>query len=94
MSSVLIYISPWCPYCIRAKALLDEQQIPYDEIDVSGDPQLRQKMLEASGGWTVPQIFIHGKPIGGYDELDALHRRGELEQLLARESEPSTGTND
>lgn len=78
-----MYISPWCPYCVRAKALLEEKQIPYDEIDVSGDAELRQKMLEQSGGWTVPQIFIDGKPIGGCDELYALERRGELDDLLS-----------
>jgi glutaredoxin 3 len=86
MSSVLIYTSPWCPYCIRAKALLEEKQIPYDEIDVSGDPQLRQKMLEESGGWTVPQVFIGGKPIGGCDELYMLDRSGELQRLLELDS--------
>lgn len=83
MSSVVIYTSPWCPYCIRAKALLEEKHIPYDEVDVSGDPQLRQKMLEESGRWTVPQIFIHGKPVGGCEELYALDRSGELQRLLA-----------
>jgi glutaredoxin 3 len=83
MSSVLIYISPWCPYCVRAVALLEEKGIPFDQLDVSGDPQLRQKMLEESGGWTVPQIFIDGKCIGGCDELYALDRNGELDGLLA-----------
>lgn len=89
MSSILIYTSPWCPYCIRAKALLEEKQIPFDEVDVSGDPQLRQRMLEESGGWTVPQIFIAGKPIGGCDELYALDRSGELQRLLEVDAAPS-----
>jgi len=82
MGSILMYISPWCPYCVRAKALLEEKGIPFDEIDVSGDPQLRQKMLEESGGWTVPQIFINGKSIDGCDELYALDRSGELDRLV------------
>lgn len=90
MSNVLIYISPWCPYCVRAKALLEEKGIQFDELDVSGDPQLRQKMLEESGGWTVPQIFINGECIGGCDELYALERNGKLDELLAAEEPQAT----
>jgi glutaredoxin 3 len=67
MSEIIIYTTPVCPYCVRAKALLDQLGMPYQEIDVSTDPILRQKMVERAGGrMTVPQIFINGAPIGGW----------------------------
>jgi glutaredoxin 3 len=83
MPEAIIYTTPICPYCVRAKALLDQLGVPYQEIDVSADPILRQKIVERAGGrMTVPQIFINGISIGGCDDLYALHKTGELEKLL------------
>ena len=82
MSKVQIYTTNWCPYCNAAKALLDDKQVPYEEIDVT-DPTLRMAMVErANGRRTVPQIFIGERHVGGYDDLSALERRGQLDPLL------------
>lgn len=82
MSKVQIYTTGWCPYCFAAKALLDEKGISYEEIDVT-DPQLRMDMVQrANGRRTVPQIFIGERHIGGYDEIAALERRGQLDPYL------------
>jgi glutaredoxin 3 len=75
---VQMYTTVWCGYCVRAKALLDARGIPYEEIRLDDDPSFRQKLLELTGGWTVPQIVIDGKPIGGYAELWRLDRDGRL----------------
>jgi len=72
-----------CPFCVRAKKLLDHKGVPFEEIDVTRDAALREKMVAESGRRTVPQIFIDGAPIGGYQELQALEDSGELDQLLA-----------
>lgn len=85
MAEVVIYSSPFCSYCHRAKRLLDEKGVAYEEIDVMQQPQRRVEMVERSGGRsTVPQIFIGGKGIGGCDELYALNGSGELDPLLER----------
>lgn len=82
-ASVKIFTTSFCPYCDRAKALLRNRDIPYEEVDVSGDAERRAWLVEASGGRrTVPQIFIDDRPIGGCDELHALDRGGELKRLL------------
>ena len=83
MKPVQVYTGPFCGYCRMAKQLLDRKGVPYDEIDVSGDDALREEMVRRSGRTTVPEIFIDGQPIGGYDELAALERAGELDALLA-----------
>ena len=83
MSEVVIYTTMMCPYCFRAKQLLEEKGVNYTEIDVGMDPDMRAEMLQRSGGKrTVPQIFIAGKHIGGSDELYALDRGGKLDPLL------------
>lgn len=82
MSPVRIYTSVSCPYCVQAKRLLDRKGVPYEEIDVTGDPDRRAEMIEASGRRTVPQIFIAEQSIGGFDELYALEQGGELDTLL------------
>lgn len=82
MHDVTIYTTAWCPYCIRAKMLLDQKQVPFTEIKVDGDPAKRQEMTKLSGGHTVPQIFIGETPIGGCDEMFALERQGKLDELL------------
>ena len=84
MAKIEIYTKAFCPYCSRAKALLDGKGAAYDEFDITMDTAKRKEMLERSGGRsTVPQIFIDGKHIGGSDDLSALDRQGGLEPLLA-----------
>ncbi|MGO9546034.1 MAG: glutaredoxin 3 [Rhodomicrobium sp.] len=82
MPPVTIYTTPTCPYCVRAKGLLKYKGVAFEEIDVSRSPELRQAMIERSGGYTVPQILIGGRPIGGCDDLHALDAKGELDRLL------------
>ena len=81
---ILVYSTPFCGYCAAAKRLLTAKGAEYTEIDVMMDPERRQEMLAKSGGRrTVPQIFIDGRHIGGFDELNALDKAGDLEPLLA-----------
>ncbi|ALS99980.1 glutaredoxin 3 [Lacimicrobium alkaliphilum] len=84
MSRVEIYTKNFCPFCIRAKQLLDTKGIEYQEYRIDQQPGLRAPMIErAKGGYTVPQIFINDQHIGGCDEMMALDARGELDKLLA-----------
>lgn len=84
MKTVEIYTTPTCPYCLAAKRLLAKKGVDYTEIDVSRDPALRQAMTKrAGGGYTVPQIFVDGTPIGGCDDLHALDHAGRLDPMLA-----------
>ena len=69
--------------CVRAKALLDARGIAYDEIALDDDPAFRQKLFDLTGGWTVPQILVDGRPLGGYAELWRLDRDGRLAERLA-----------
>lgn len=86
MPQVEIYTTRYCGYCHSAKALLTRKGIAFVEIDVSGDPEGRSKMIErANGRMTVPQIFIGSTHVGGSDELYALNSAGELDALLATE---------
>lgn len=78
-----MYTTDWCGYCHRAKALLEKRGLEFEEIHMDGDPAFRAKLLDLTGRWTVPQIFVDGRPIGGYMELWALDRDGELEKLAA-----------
>jgi len=80
---IQVYTTAWCGFCERAKALLDERGIPYEEIRVDHDPAFRARLLDLTGRWTVPQIIIDGKPVGGYVELRELDRRGFLDELAA-----------
>ncbi len=83
MSTIEIYTTPYCPYCISAKALLTRKNAQFTEIDVSGDPQLRAGMVErASGRMTVPQIFIGDLHVGGSDDLHELEQAGRLDAIL------------
>lgn len=85
MAKVEIYTTSYCPFCIRAKSLLKNKGIAFSEIDVSDDDAMREKMIELSGGRrTVPEIFINGKIVGGYEELSALDAAGELDAMLAQ----------
>ncbi|KQM98136.1 MULTISPECIES: glutaredoxin 3 [unclassified Sphingomonas] len=84
MATILIYTKAFCPYCVRAKRLLDEKGAAYDEIDISMGGAKRQEMLARSNGrTTVPQIFIGDTHVGGSDDLAALERAGKLDPLLA-----------
>ncbi|MBX3213496.1 MAG: glutaredoxin 3 [Labilithrix sp.] len=83
MKAVRLYTTLICPYCVRAKLLLKGRGIAFEEIDVSGDPEKRSWLVETTGRRTVPQIFIGDEPIGGFDELRALDRSGELDKKLA-----------
>ncbi len=87
MAKVEIYTTSYCPFCTRAKALLRSKGVTFEEIDVGGAPELREKMIELAGGRrTVPEIFINGQIIGGYDELRTLEYKGELDAILAQPS--------
>jgi glutaredoxin 3 len=78
-----MYTTAWCGYCTRAKTLLEDRGIPYEEIRMDGDLEFRRKLVDLTGRWTVPQILIDGRPIGGFLELWQLDRDGRLEQLAA-----------
>jgi glutaredoxin 3 len=81
MARVEVYTTPMCPYCVAAKRLLQERGIPYVEHDVANDDALRADIVQRSGRRTVPQIFIDGRSIGGFEELRGLDAAGELEAL-------------
>ncbi len=83
MAAVTIYVTPWCPYCVRAKGLLKRKGVAFTEVDVSDDPARRAWLVQATGQRTVPQIFINDRSVGGCDELHALDRAGTLDKLLA-----------
>ena len=83
MSRILLYTTPLCGYCRAAKRLLAEKALDFEEIDVAFDRDKRAEMLDrANGQRTVPQIFIHGRHVGGYDELAMLEREGKLDDWL------------
>ena len=81
-ASIILYTTPWCPFCIRAKQLLGSKGVEYTDIDVAAEPAKRQEMIEKSGRNTVPQIWIDELHVGGCDELYALERQGRLNELL------------
>jgi glutaredoxin 3 len=80
--AVTVYVAGWCPYCQRAKGLLTQKNIVFNEIDVDDDAKLREEMVARSGRRTVPQIFIGDKHVGGCDDLFALDGSGELDRLI------------
>jgi glutaredoxin 3 len=83
MAEVELYTTMYCPYCSRARALLQRKGVAYVDIDIAEEPERRDEMIRrAQGRSTVPQIFINGEHIGGYDELAALDRAGELDPKL------------
>ena len=81
MTRVKIYTTSSCPFCIRAKRLLEARGIPFEEIDVGNDDALREEIIQRTGRRTVPQIFIDERSIGGFEELAALDAAGELAEL-------------
>jgi glutaredoxin 3 len=82
MARVVIYTTNYCPYCFRAKSLLRSKNVAFEEIDVTDDPERRAEMEKLSARYTVPQIFIDDKPIGGYDDAQRLDNAGKLDQML------------
>jgi glutaredoxin 3 len=82
-ASVAVYVTDYCPYCTRAKALLSKKGAQFDEIDVSERPELRSWLMATSRQRTVPQVFINGRPHGGFTDIAELDRRGKLDALLA-----------
>ncbi|KAA8698153.1 MULTISPECIES: glutaredoxin 3 [Pseudomonas] len=82
MSQVVVYSSDYCPYCTRAKHLLQSKKVAFDEIKVDGKPQVRAEMAQKAGRNSVPQIWIGTQHIGGCDDLFALERAGKLDALL------------
>ena len=84
MARVEIYTKFFCPYCARAKKLLGEKGVQFEEYEISADSEKREEMIQrASGRTTVPQIFIDGRHVGGSDDLAALEREGRLDSMLA-----------
>jgi len=82
MTHVTIYTRAYCPYCVRAVALLEEKGTSFTEIDAGFDPEKRQEMMQRSGRTTFPQIFVGDRHIGGCDDMMALEREGKLDPLL------------
>jgi len=80
---ITVYTTAWCPYCSAARALLRGKGAAFDEINVDDQPDQRTAMVARSGRRTVPQIFIGDRHVGGYDDLAALDRAGQLDPLLA-----------
>jgi glutaredoxin 3 len=83
VAQIRMYTTRWCGYCVRAKALLEGRGLEFEEINLDDDPAFRRTLHELTGNWTVPQILIDDRPIGGYTELWRLDRAGELEKLAA-----------
>jgi glutaredoxin 3 len=93
MTRIRLYTTQFCGFCRAAKRLLIGKGLDFEEIDVTIDSDKRAEMIErAQGLRTVPQIFIHGRHVGGYEELARLEREGELEAWLAGASETPSGT--
>lgn len=83
MPKVRVYTTQFCPYCVRAKRLLEARGIPFEEIDVTNDPTTRAWLARETRQRTVPQIFVDDRPIGGSDELHALDRAGDVARWKA-----------
>ena len=84
--SVVIYTTKICSYCVRAKTLFARKGVAFSEVDVSEDDDKRLWLMKTTGQRTVPQIFINDQPVGGFDEVWALDRKGELDRLLNADS--------
>lgn len=82
MASVIIYSTAYCPYCVRARQLLETKGVNYTEIRIDEQPEKREEMIAKSGRTSVPQIFINGHHIGGCDDMYALESQGQLDKFL------------
>jgi glutaredoxin 3 len=80
--TVTVYTSGWCPYCERAKGLLQQKNVVFGEVNVEDDGKFREEMIARSNRRTVPQIFIGDRHVGGCDDLFELDRSGELDRLI------------
>ncbi|GAC1352977.1 MAG: glutaredoxin 3 [Polyangiales bacterium] len=80
--AIVVYSTDWCPYCTRAKAFLKKKGFTFEEINVEGDAAKREWLVKATGQRTVPQVFIGERSVGGFDEISALDRSGELDRLV------------
>ena len=89
-----MYTTPLCGYCSAAKRLFARKGVDYEEIDVFMDSAKREEMIERSGRRTVPQIFIGNQHVGGFDDLNALDKRGELDPLLEGIVGPASNQGD
>lgn len=87
-AQVKMYTRRWCGYSVAAERLLRKKGVAFEAIDCTGDHEQRRWLAEVTGQRTVPQIFIDGRSIGGYDELRALERAGELDALLEGGARP------
>ncbi|MBE9547779.1 MAG: glutaredoxin 3 [Proteobacteria bacterium] len=85
MAEIEMYTKGFCGYCFAAKRLLKKKSLPFTEVPIDRDPGLREEMIQRSGRFTVPQIFINGQPIGGYTEISSLEQSGQLDILLTAE---------
>lgn len=87
-ASVTIYTTAYCGFCTRAKRLLSQKNVRYNEINVEERPDLRAWLVKASGQRTVPQVFINGKSVGGFSDISALDSEGKLDPLLGTPPSP------
>jgi glutaredoxin 3 len=85
MPAMRIYTKRYCPYCVRAKALLDRKGVAYQEIDAEGNDELRRWLAETTGQKTVPQIFAGDRSLGGFSDIEALDKAGKLDPILRGE---------
>jgi len=83
--NVTVYTKQNCPFCVRAKRLLDRKGVRYEEVSVEGKDDLRTWLVEKTGQMTVPQIFVGERSLGGFSDIDALDRAGELDTILLGE---------
>ncbi len=83
---VTVYTKSYCPYCTRAKRLLQQKGVAFEEIDAEGDDALRAWLVEKTGQMTVPQIFVGERSLGGFSDIDALDREGRLDPILRGEA--------
>ena len=86
MADVKMYTTRFCPYCMRARMLLESKGVAFTDIAVDADPELRREMMQLSGRHTVPQIWIGDQHVGGFDDMAALDRQGKLDELLNQAS--------
>lgn len=91
MPKIEIYTRPGCPFCVRAKSLLDRKGVSYEEHDVSREPARAQEAVERSGLMTVPQIFVDGESLGGSDDIAALDAQGALDAKLGLAAGDASG---
>jgi glutaredoxin 3 len=83
---VTVYTKQHCPFCVRAKRLLEKKGVPYEEVAIEGKDELRTWLAEKSGQMTVPQVFAGDRSLGGFSDVDALDREGKLDPILRGEA--------